>query len=156
MIKQWAQGGVQSLLLRSLVSRFWQQPYEQPLVSWGTELHDRFMLPHYVQRDLADVVNDLNRNGFPFDLRWFDPFVEFRFPRYGTLNVDDIELELRFAIEPWNVLGEEVTALGTADLASGLVGSMGLGASNSLAFDDRGRLKVAMFDAIREFGQYAR
>jgi len=105
---------VQSLLLRSLVARFWQQPYEQELVSWGTELHDRFMLPHYVQRDMADVVADLKRWGYPIDGSWFDPFVEFRFPRYGTINVDDIEMELRFAIEPWHVLGEEVTAQGTA------------------------------------------
>jgi len=105
---------VQSLLLRSLVARFWQQPYQQELVPWGTELHDRFMLPHYVERDMADVVADLQRWGYPIDPRWFDPFVEFRFPRYGTINVDDIEMELRFAIEPWNVLGEEVTAQGTA------------------------------------------
>jgi len=105
---------VQSLLLRSLVARFWQQPYEKDLVPWGTELHDRFMLPHYVQRDMADVVSDLERWGYPIDHSWFDPFVEFRFPRYGTINVDDVEMELRFAIEPWNVLGEEVTAQGTA------------------------------------------
>jgi uncharacterized protein (DUF2126 family) len=105
---------VQSLLLRSLVARFWQQPYEQDLVSWGTELHDRFMLPHYVERDMNDVIGDLKRWGYPIESRWFDPFVEFRFPRYGTVNIDDIEMELRFAIEPWNVLGEEVTAQGTA------------------------------------------
>ena len=105
---------VQSLLLRSLVARFWQQPYEQDLVSWNTELHDRFMLPHYVERDMADVVGDLQRWGYPIERNWFDPFVEFRFPRYGTINVDDVEMELRFAIEPWNVLGEEVTAQGTA------------------------------------------
>ena len=105
---------VQMLLLRSLIARFWAKPYEQEPVRWGTELHDRFMLPHYVVRDLADVVDDLNSDGFNFNMAWFDPFVEFRFPRYGTLNVDDIEMELRFAIEPWNVLGEEVTAQGTA------------------------------------------
>lgn len=105
---------VQSLLLRSLVARFWQRPYEQDPVPWGTELHDRFMLPHYVERDMADVVADLQRWGYGVDPTWFDPFVEFRFPRYGTINVDDIELELRFAIEPWHVLGEEVTAQGTA------------------------------------------
>lgn len=105
---------VQMLLLRSLIKRFWDEPYERDLVRWGTELHDRFMLPHYVQRDLDDVVSDLRRAGLDFDSAWFDPFVEFRFPRYGTINVDDIEMELRFAIEPWNVLGEEVTAQGTA------------------------------------------
>ena len=105
---------VQSLLLRALVARFWQQPYMEKPVRWGTELHDRFMLPHYVARDIADVAADLSRWGYPVDMGWFDPFVEFRFPRYGTINVDDVELELRFAIEPWNVLGEEVTAQGTA------------------------------------------
>jgi uncharacterized protein (DUF2126 family) len=105
---------VQSLLLRALVARFWQQPYEQALVPWGTALHDRFMLPHYVERDMVDVVADLTRWGYPVDGAWFEPFVEFRFPRYGTINVDDVELELRFAIEPWHVLGEEVTAQGTA------------------------------------------
>ncbi len=105
---------VQMLLLRALIAYFWDQPYERPLIRWGTELHDRFMLPHYIQRDLADVVGDLNRAGYDFDLGWFDPFIEFRFPRYGTLQIDDLELELRFAIEPWHVLGEEVTALGTA------------------------------------------
>ncbi|MGB5465934.1 MAG: transglutaminase family protein [Sedimenticolaceae bacterium] len=105
---------VQGLLLRALVARFWQEPYAQDPVPWGTELHDRFMLPHYVQRDMRDVVSDLLRWGYPVQGDWFDPFVEFRFPRYGTINVDDIEMELRFAIEPWHVLGEEVTAQGTA------------------------------------------
>jgi len=105
---------VQTLLLRALVTRFWQQPYEQPLVRWNTELHDRFMLPHYVFSDMQDVVADLQRWGYDFDPAWLDPFMEFRFPRYGTMNLDDIELELRFAIEPWHVLGEEVTGQGTA------------------------------------------
>ena len=105
---------VQNLLLRTLVSRFWQQPYEQQPVRWNTELHDRFMLPHYVATDAQDVVADLNRWGYDFDPSWLDPFVEFRFPRYGSMNIGDIEFELRFAIEPWHVLGEEVTAQGTA------------------------------------------
>ena len=105
---------VQNLLLRSLVSRFWETPYEQKTVAWNTELHDRFMLPHFVERDALDVVQDLKRWGYEFDEAWLDPFTEFRFPRYGTVNVDDIELELRFAIEPWHVLGEESTAQGTA------------------------------------------
>jgi uncharacterized protein (DUF2126 family)/transglutaminase-like putative cysteine protease len=105
---------VQLLLLRSLVARFWDDPYRNGLVNWGTELHDRFMLPHFVTRDAYDVVEDMRRHGVAFERAWLDPFVEFRFPRYGTVNLDDIEMELRFAIEPWNVLGEEVTAQGTA------------------------------------------
>jgi uncharacterized protein (DUF2126 family) len=106
---------VQMLLLRALVVCFWNDPYGGRLVRWGTELHDRFLLPHFVWQDFADVVCDLNRAGFGFDLQWFAPFFEFRFPRYGCRVADNgIELELRSAIEPWNVLAEEVTSQGTA------------------------------------------
>ncbi len=105
---------VQNLLLRTLLAWFWKKPYKQKLVRWGTSLHDRFLLPHYVHQDLRDVMNDLHTAGYPFMLEWFDPFFEFRFPRYGTVQIDDIEMELRFAIEPWHVLGEEVTSQGTS------------------------------------------
>jgi uncharacterized protein (DUF2126 family)/transglutaminase-like putative cysteine protease len=105
---------VQSLLLRALVARFWKAPYQGKLIHWGTELHDRWMLQHFVAQDIADVVKDLRRFGYSFEQHWFDPFVEFRFPRYGTVAYEGIELELRQAIEPWNVLGEEVSGGGTA------------------------------------------
>ena len=105
---------VQVLLIRALVARFWEKPYEQSLVRWGTNLHDRFMLPHYVWQDIKDVVDDLQQHGIPFQLDWLLPFEEFRFPHYGRIQLDDIELELRWAIEPWHVLGEEITSQGTA------------------------------------------
>ena len=104
----------QMLLLRALVARFWNQPYRKPLVRWSTLLHDRHMLPHYLWADLKDVIDDLNAAGFPFQLDWYKPFLEFRFPRYGTLQRGDISIELRTAIEPWHVLGEESSSLGTA------------------------------------------
>jgi uncharacterized protein (DUF2126 family)/transglutaminase-like putative cysteine protease len=105
---------VQMLLLRSLVARFWRTPYRGRLISWGTALHDRWLLPHFVATDLRDVVNDLRRDDYPFATEWFDPFVEFRFPRFGTVTYDGITLELRQAIEPWHVLGEEIGTAGTA------------------------------------------
>ncbi|MBD5769662.1 transglutaminase family protein [Marinomonas colpomeniae] len=105
---------VQMLLLRCLVARFWKEPYKQPLVRWGTSLHDKFMLPHFVWQDIKEVVEDLQRHGFPFKLEWLAPFEEFRFPHYGRKKIDDMEIELRWAIEPWHVLGEEITGSGTA------------------------------------------
>lgn len=105
---------LQMLLLRALVARFWKTPYSGNLNRWGTELHDRFMLPHFVAQDMRDVVLDLQRAGYAFEFDWFAPFLEFRFPRFGTVVYQGIEIELRQAIEPWHVLGEEVAAGGTA------------------------------------------
>jgi uncharacterized protein (DUF2126 family) len=83
-------------------------------VRWGTELHDRFMLPHYVREDMKQVTKDLQLAGYGFELEWLEPFFEFRFPRYGNTLIDGVDMELRFAIEPWHVLGEEVSSTGTA------------------------------------------
>ena len=105
---------VQALLIRTLVARFWKEPYKKPLVRWGTALHDKFMLPHFIWRDIQEVVADLNAHGYPFKAEWLLPFEEFRFPHYGRVKLDDVEIELRWAIEPWHVLGEEVGSFGTA------------------------------------------
>ena len=105
---------VQMLLLRALVARFWREPWQGRLERWGTALHDRWLLPHFVEADMRDVVADLRRAGYPFEPAWFDPFVEFRFPRYGTVSYDGVTVELRQAIEPWHVLGEEMSGTGTS------------------------------------------
>jgi uncharacterized protein (DUF2126 family)/transglutaminase-like putative cysteine protease len=105
---------LQILLLRALVARFWVHPYREKLVHWDTRLHDEFMLPHFVVQDMRDVIDDLNGAGYAFKLDWFAPFVEFRFPRYGTVSYEGVEIELRQAIEPWNVLGEQVAQTGTS------------------------------------------
>lgn len=104
----------QQLLLRGLVARFWEQPYSAELVNWNTTLHDRFMLPHFVQADFGDCIKDLQNAGFDFDEQWFAPHFEFRFPIIGEMTRDNVQLELRKAIEPWYVLGEEATGGGTA------------------------------------------
>jgi len=105
---------MQMLLLRTLVAWFWKQPYNKSLVRWGTQLHDRFMLPHFIAGDIREVARDLQSAGYDFKTEWFAPFLEFRFPHIGALQVDDLNLELHQAIEPWHVLGEEITSTGTA------------------------------------------
>jgi uncharacterized protein (DUF2126 family)/transglutaminase-like putative cysteine protease len=105
---------LQMLLLRALVARFWREPYQAKLINWGTALHDRWMLPHFIAQDIRDVVQDLRAHGYAFEERWFDPFIEFRFPRFGTVVYAGVEMEIRQAIEPWHVLGEEMSAGGTA------------------------------------------
>ena len=105
---------VQSLLVRALVVRMWANPYRERLVRWGTDLYDRFLLPHYCAADIHDVVADLQDHGIDFEPSWIAPFLEFRFPRLGTVTLGEVHLELRAAIEPWHVLGEEVATTGTA------------------------------------------
>jgi uncharacterized protein (DUF2126 family) len=104
----------QMLLLRALVARFWRAPFRGRVSPWSTRLHDEFMLPHFVAQDMRQVVDDLNDAGYDFRFEWFSPFLEFRFPRYGTVAYDGVELELRQAIEPWHVLGEEVVQAATS------------------------------------------
>lgn len=105
---------VQLLLIRTLVSWFWEKPYKGKLVRWGTELHDKFLTHHFVREDLKDVVTQLNDAGYTFDINWLEPFFEFRFPHVGRVKFKDVELSLRSGIEPWNVLGEEMSSSGTA------------------------------------------
>ncbi|WP_265944115.1 DUF2126 domain-containing protein [Dechloromonas sp. A34] len=101
----------QQLLLRAMIARFWEEPYAPArLTRWGTELHDRFMLPFYAEQDFHDVMEEMAAAGYPFKAEWFAPHFEFRFPKYGDFAVKGIEFELRHALEPWHVMGEEGSA----------------------------------------------
>ena len=104
----------QMLLMRSAVAGFWERPYERRLIRWGTRVHDDFMLPHYVEQDFRDALEELAALGYKLDPDWFAPHMAFRFPHLGEIAVRGMGLELRNALEPWHVLGEEQTALGTA------------------------------------------
>jgi uncharacterized protein (DUF2126 family) len=105
---------LQMLLLRALVASFWKQPYKARPVRWGTALHDRFMLPHFIWRDFAEVIAHVNDCGFALQLDWYRSFLEFRFPHYGSVEIDGVGLSLHWGIEPWHVLGEEMSQSGTS------------------------------------------
>ena len=104
----------QTLLVRAAVAAFWQRPYERQLVRWGTRLHDDFLLPYYCQDDFGDALDELAAFGVRLDPAWFAPHQEFRFPALGEIDVRNMNIELRHALEPWHVLGEEQAAGGTA------------------------------------------
>jgi uncharacterized protein (DUF2126 family) len=98
----------QQLLLRALIARFWREPYAPArLTRWGPELHDRFMLPYFVEQDFRDVLEELRGADYALRPEWFAPHLEFRFPKYGDFATQGVEVELRHALEPWHVMGEE-------------------------------------------------
>ncbi|TWO73224.1 transglutaminase family protein [Caenimonas sedimenti] len=105
---------VQQLLLRALVARFWKEPYRLPATRWGTELHDRWLLPTFVHMDMEDVLSEMRAAGYAFDSAWFAPHFEFRFPIAGEIQAMGVQLTLRNALEPWHVMGEEGAPGGTA------------------------------------------
>ncbi len=105
---------VQALLVRACIARFWDRPYETPLVHWGTRLHDDFMLPHYTTLDFRRALQEISQGAVELDPVWFEPFVDFRFPVIGSVRLAGVEIELRRALEPWHVLGEEENGSGVS------------------------------------------
>ena len=105
---------VQALLVRSLIAHFWETPWQGGLIRYGTALHDKFMLPFFNRVDFRDVLATLQHAGFAFEPDWFEPFFEFRFPLLGELAARGVHIQLRTALEPWHVLGEESSVGGTA------------------------------------------
>jgi uncharacterized protein (DUF2126 family) len=103
----------QMLLMRTAIAAFWAHPYDRRLIRFGASLHDKYMLPTYLEQDLGDALDDLAQLGIRLKPEFFAPHLAFRFPRIGSVSLRGMELTITHALEPWHVLGEEPAAGGT-------------------------------------------
>jgi uncharacterized protein (DUF2126 family) len=105
--------GAQVVLVRSLLAALAQAPYRKPLVRWGAALHDRFLLPTWLWRDFEDARAFVAARGIDLPAAPFRSFLELRCPVAGRVDAAGVTLEVRNALEPWHVLGEEPGGGGT-------------------------------------------
>ena len=123
---------VQYALVRALIARFWETPYTDDPIRWGSALRDRFMLPYWIEKDFRAVLTWLDLGGLSFDPVWFAPQLEFRFPPIGSVVHDGMDLELRSALEPWHVMGEEPGPGGTVRYVDSSVERLQVKVANKL------------------------
>jgi len=103
----------QAILARALVAAFAKEPYAHGLVRWGTELHDRFLLPSGSGATWRTSSPSWTGGASGCRATPTAPSSS-SVPVVGRLQVGGVAVEVRNALEPWPVLGEEPGAGGTS------------------------------------------
>jgi uncharacterized protein (DUF2126 family) len=92
-------------LFRSLAARLAVDPYREPVIDWGAQLHDKFGLPFYLEEDLGLVLADLAAHGFGLGPRLRSELLARPEP-VASVTLDDATLELRPCVNFWPLLGD--------------------------------------------------
>jgi uncharacterized protein (DUF2126 family) len=97
-------------LLRSVVAMLAQADDHLPLVDWGRELHDRFVLPFYLEQDLDSILAALARAGLGPEDAIRTVRLRESFRRWGQAELPGATLEVRRALEFWPLLGDAASS----------------------------------------------
>ncbi|QEG02126.1 hypothetical protein Mal15_62090 [Stieleria maiorica] len=96
-------------LLRAVVTMLAKHPFEEPLVSWGPELHSRFSLPYFLHRDMKEVLADLQANDQGLGTPLVERLLRDRDLILAQRTLGSAQLEIRKALEFWPLVGDVAT-----------------------------------------------
>ncbi len=102
-----ALGALLRAIVAMLARRFGPNPgHDWSLVDWGAELHDRFALPFFLHKDLAEVLASLESHGFGLGRPIAQLLHDDNDRIYGTFELGGCSLTVKRAVEFWPLVGD--------------------------------------------------
>jgi uncharacterized protein (DUF2126 family) len=93
-------------LLRAIIAMLAVRDFDAPLCDHGDDLHDRFALPYYLERDLEGVFADLNAAGLGLGAPLTELLGRNDLRLIARVRHRDCELTIRRALEFWPLIGD--------------------------------------------------